>query len=131
MGCYGIGISRIVAAAIEQSHDEKGIIWSDKLAPFQVALCPMNMHKSDRLREVAEKIYQNLLNLGIDVLFDDRKVRAGFMFSDMELIGIPHRIVIGDKGLDSGIAEYKARTDTETQDIALDNIVDFIKSKLS
>ncbi len=131
MGCYGIGISRIVAAAIEQSHDDKGIIWSDKLAPFQVALCPMNMHKSDRLREVAEKIYQDLLNLGIDVLFDDRKVRAGFMFSDMELIGIPHRIVIGDKGLDSGIAEYKARTDTETQDIALDNIVDFIKSKLS
>ena len=131
MGCYGIGISRIVAAAIEQSHDDKGIIWPDKLAPFQVALCPMNMHKSDRLREVAEKIYQDLLNLGIDVLFDDRKVRAGFMFSDMELIGIPHRIVIGDRGLDSGIAEYKARTDTKTQDIALDNIVDFIKSKLS
>ena len=131
MGCYGIGISRIVAAAIEQSHDDKGIIWSDKLAPFQVALCPMNMHKSDRLRKVAEKIYQDFLNLGIDVLFDDRKVRAGFMFSDMELIGIPHRIVIGDKGLDSGIAEYKARTDTKTQDIALDNIVDFIKSKLS
>ncbi|MEE9328479.1 MAG: proline--tRNA ligase [Cocleimonas sp.] len=131
MGCYGIGISRIVAAAIEQSHDDKGIIWPDRLAPFQVALCPINMHKSDRLREVTEKIYQNLLNLGIDVLFDDRKVRAGFMFSDMELIGIPHRIVIGDRGLDSGIAEYKARTDTETQDIALDNIVDFIKSKLS
>ena len=131
MGCYGIGISRIVAAAIEQSHDDKGIIWPDRLAPFQVALCPMNMHKSDRLREVAEKIYQDLLNLGIDVLFDDRKVRAGFMFSDMELIGIPHRIVIGDRGLDSGIAEYKARTVTETQDIALGNIVDFIKSKLS
>ena len=131
MGCYGIGISRIVAAAIEQSHDDKGIIWPDKLAPFQVALCPMNMHKSDRLREVAEKIYQDLLNLDIDVLFDDRKVRAGFMFSDMELIGIPHRIVIGDKGLDSGIAEYKARTDTEKQEIALGNIVDFIKSKLS
>ena len=131
MGCYGIGISRIVAAAIEQNHDDKGIIWPDRLAPFQVALCPMNMHKSDRLREVAEKIYQDLLNLGIDVLFDDRKVRAGFMFSDMELIGIPHRIVIGDKGLDSGIAEYKARTDTEKQEIALGNIVDFIKSKLS
>ncbi len=131
MGCYGIGISRIVAAAIEQSHDEKGIIWSDQLTPFQVALCPMNMHKSDRLREVAEKIYQDLLDLGIDVLFDDRKVRAGFMFSDMELIGIPHRIVIGDKGLDSGIAEYKARTDTETQDIALDNIVEFIQSKFN
>ena len=130
MGCYGIGISRIVAAAIEQSHDDKGIIWSEKLAPFQVALCPMNMHKSDRLKEVAEKIYQDLKDAGIDVLFDDRKVRAGFMFSDMELIGIPHRIVIGDRGLDSGSAEYKARTDKETQDIPLDEVVNFIQSKV-
>ncbi|MCF6203754.1 MAG: proline--tRNA ligase [Methylococcaceae bacterium] len=130
MGCYGIGISRIVAAAIEQSHDDKGIIWSEKLAPFQVALCPMNMHKSDRLKEVAEKMYQDLKDAGIDVLFDDRKVRAGFMFSDMELIGIPHRIVIGDRGLDSGTAEYKARTDKETQDISLDEVVYFIKSKV-
>lgn len=129
MGCYGIGISRIVAAAIEQSHDDKGIIWSEKLAPFQVALCPMNMHKSDRLKEVAEKMYQDFKNAGIDVLFDDRKVRAGFMFSDMELIGIPHRIVIGDRGLDSGTAEYKARTDKETQDVPLDEVVDFIKLK--
>lgn len=130
MGCYGIGISRVVAAAIEQSHDDKGIIWSKNLAPFQVALCPMNMHKSDRLRDVAEKMYQDFLDAGIDVLFDDRKVRAGFMFSDMELIGIPHRIVIGDRGLDSGNAEYKARTDKETQDIPLDDVVKFIKSKL-
>ena len=131
MGCYGIGISRIVAAAIEQSHDDKGIIWSDNLAPFQVALCPMNMHKSDRLREVADKIYQDLIDAGIDVLFDDRKVRAGFMFSDMELIGIPHRIVIGDRGLDAGNAEYKARTDKDTQDVALDGIVDFIVAKVN
>ncbi|MCK5830594.1 MAG: proline--tRNA ligase [Methylococcales bacterium] len=131
MGCYGIGISRIVAAAIEQSHDDKGIIWTENLTPFQVALCPMNMHKSDRLREVAEKMYQDFVDAGIDVLFDDRKVRAGFMFSDMELIGIPHRIVIGDRGLDSGNAEYKARTDKETQDIPLDKVVNFIKSKLS
>lgn len=130
MGCYGIGISRIVAAAIEQNHDDKGIIWPNKLAPFKVALCPMNMHKSDRLRTVVEKLYQELHNSGIEVLFDDRKVRAGFMFSDMELIGIPHRIVIGDRGLDSGNVEYKARTDTETQDIALDEIVAFIKSRL-
>ena len=131
MGCYGIGISRVVAAAIEQSHDDKGIIWSDALAPFKVALCPMNMHKSDRLREVADKIYTDLQAAGIDVLFDDRKVRAGFMFSDMELIGIPHRIVIGDRGLDSGTAEYKARTDKETQDIPLDGIVAFIQSALT
>jgi prolyl-tRNA synthetase len=131
MGCYGIGISRIVAAAIEQSHDDKGIIWTDNLAPFQVALCPMNMHKSDRLREVAEKIYQDLVAAGIEVLFDDRKVRAGFMFSDLELIGIPHRIVIGDRGLDSGQAEYKARTDKDTQDVALEGVVDFIVAKVN
>ncbi|MFW5442960.1 MAG: proline--tRNA ligase [Methylococcaceae bacterium] len=129
MGCYGIGVSRVVAAAIEQSHDEKGIIWPNKLAPFQVALCPMNMHKSERLRTAVDELYQQLLNAGIDVLLDDRKVRAGFMFSDMELIGIPHRLVIGDRGLDSGNIEYKARTDKETQDIALDEIVGFMKEQ--
>ncbi|OQK18458.1 proline--tRNA ligase [Methyloprofundus sedimenti] len=129
MGCYGIGISRVVAAAVEQSHDENGIIWPNKLAPFQVALCPMNMHKSERLREAANKLYQELCDAGIDVLFDDRKVRAGFMFSDMELIGIPHRIIIGDRGLDTNSVEYRARTDSENQEIALDNIVAFIQEK--
>ncbi len=128
MGCYGIGISRIVAAAVEQAHDDKGILWSEQLAPFQVALCPMNMHKSVRLKEAAEKLYLELLNAGIDVLFDDRKVRAGFMFSDMELIGIPHRIVIGDKSLDAGQVEYRARTDTENRFISLDGIVTFLVS---
>jgi len=127
MGCYGIGISRIVAAAIEQSHDEKGILWSNALAPFQVALCPMNMHKSVRLKEAAEKLYQKLLDAGIDVLFDDRKVRAGFMFSDMELIGIPHRLVLGDRGLDKGMVEYRARTGSENQDIPLEEIIAFLK----
>jgi len=131
MGCYGIGISRVVAAAIEQSHDERGIIWPNELAPFQVAICPMNMHKSDRLLETVEKIYQDLLAAGIEVLLDDRKVRAGFMFSDMELIGIPHRIVIGDRGLDSGTVEYQGRTDTESRELAFAEIVDFIKSKLA
>ncbi len=130
MGCYGIGISRVVAAAIEQGHDDKGIIWPQELAPFQVALCPLNMHKSDRLRDVAENIYQQLLDAGIEVLFDDRKVRAGFMFSDMELIGIPHRIVIGDRGLDKGMAEYRARTDNENQEIPLDQVVDFVINKI-
>jgi prolyl-tRNA synthetase len=130
MGCYGIGISRIVAAAIEQSHDDKGIIWPAKLAPFQVAICPMNMHKSERLRTAIDKLYQQLQDAGIEVLLDDRKVRAGFMFSDMELIGIPHRIVLGDRGLDSGNVEYRARTDSESQDIALDEIINFIKSKI-
>jgi prolyl-tRNA synthetase len=131
MGCYGIGISRVVAAAIEQNHDEKGIIWPASLAPFQVALCPMNMHKSERLRAVAEKLYRDLLDAGIDVLFDDRKVRAGFMFSDMELIGIPHCIVIGDRGLDAGTVEYKARTASENQEIPMAELLDFLKSKLA
>jgi prolyl-tRNA synthetase len=130
MGCYGIGISRIVAAAIEQKHDDRGIIWPDNLAPFQVALCPMNMHKSERLKVAAEKLYQQLLDAGIDVLFDDRKVRAGFMFADMELIGIPHRIVLGDRGLDSGNVEYRARMDKENQEIPMTDIIDFIKTRL-
>jgi prolyl-tRNA synthetase len=131
MGCYGIGISRVVAAAIEQNHDERGIIWPKQLAPFQVALCPMNMHKSDRLSDAVEGIYQDLLAAGIEVLLDDRKVRAGFMFSDMELIGIPHRIVLGDRGLDSGTVEYQGRVDQESQEIRFADIVSFIKSKLN
>ncbi|WP_027157780.1 proline--tRNA ligase [Methylobacter luteus] len=131
MGCYGIGISRVVAAAIEQNHDDKGIIWSDSLAPFQVALCPMNMHKSERLKEASEKLYQDLQAAGIEVLFDDRKVRAGFMFSDMELIGIPHRIVVGDRGLDTGTVEYKARTEQDSMEIPFTEIIDFLKARLN
>jgi len=131
MGCYGIGISRVVAAAIEQNHDSKGIIWPTNLAPFQVALCPMNMHKSERLKEASEKLYQDLLAAGIDVLFDDRKVRAGFMFSDMELIGIPHCIVVGDRGLDSGTVEYKARTADANEEIPFADVIDFLKAKLA
>lgn len=131
MGCYGIGISRVVAAAIEQGHDDRGIIWPNELAPFQVAICPMNMHKSDRLIDTVEKIYQDLTDAGIEVLLDDRKVRAGFMFSDMELIGIPHRIVIGDRGLDSGTVEYQGRMDKESQNVEFDNLVNFIKDKLA
>jgi len=131
MGCYGIGISRVVAAAIEQNHDDKGIIWPASLSPFQVALCPMNMHKSERLKAVAEQLYQDLLAAGIDVLFDDRKVRAGFMFSDMELIGIPHCIVVGDRGLDTGTIEYKARTATENQEVPMAELIDFLKAKLA
>jgi prolyl-tRNA synthetase, family II len=131
MGCYGIGISRVVAAAIEQGHDDRGIIWPNELAPFQVAICPMNMYKSDRLIDTVEKIYTDLLDAGIEVLLDDRKVRAGFMFSDMELIGIPHRIVIGDRGLDSGTVEYQGRTDKESQEVPFAELVDFIKAKLA
>ncbi|SJM93763.1 proline--tRNA ligase [Crenothrix polyspora] len=131
MGCYGIGVSRVVAAAIEQNHDERGIIWPTALAPFQVALCPMNMHKSDRLKDSAEQLYHTLLAAGIEVLFDDRKVRAGFMFADMELIGIPHCIIMGDRGLDANTVEYKARTSKEAIDIPLTDIVRFLQEKLA
>jgi len=131
MGCYGIGVSRVVAAAIEQNHDDKGIIWPDSIAPFQVVIIPMNMHKSDTLKPVAEKLYQDLKDSNIDVLFDDRKGRAGIMFADMELIGIPHRIVIGDRGLEKGMVEYKGRRDSDNTDIPLDDIVHFLKDKLN
>ena len=131
MGCYGIGISRVVAAAIEQNHDDKGIIWPSNLAPFQVALCPMNMHKSERLKVATEQLYQDLQAAGFDVLFDDRKVRAGFMFSDMELIGIPHCIIVGDRGLDAGTVEYKSRIAKENEEILLVDIVAFLKAKLT
>ena len=131
MGCYGIGISRVVAAAIEQNHDDKGIKWPSNLAPFQVALCPMNMHKSERLKVAAEQLYQDLQAAGFEVLFDDRKVRAGFMFSDMELIGVPHCIIVGDRGLDSGTVEYKSRIAKENEEILLVDIVAFLKAKLT
>ena len=131
MGCYGIGISRVVAAAIEQNHDAKGIIWPANLAPFQVALCPMNMHKSERLKVAAEQLYQDLQAAGIEVLFDDRKVRAGFMFSDMELIGIPHCIILGDRGLDAGTIEYKGRTSQENEEIPLVELITFLKAKFA
>ncbi len=131
MGCYGIGVTRIVAAAIEQNHDEKGILWPDAIAPFQVALLPMNMHKSDRLRSAIDQIYLELKTAGIDVLLDDRKVRAGFMFADAELIGIPHRIILGDRGLDSGTAEYKDRQGQHNQNVPIDGIVEFILQKLN
>ena len=129
MGCYGIGISRVVAAAIEQNHDDKGIIWPANLAPFQVALCPMNMHKSERLKVAAEQLYVDLQAAGFDVLFDDRKVRAGFMFSDMELIGIPHCIILGDRGLDAGTIEYKGRTAQSNEEIPLAELIDFLRAK--
>ena len=130
MGCYGIGVSRVVAAAVEQNYDDNGIIWPDAIAPFQAVLIPMNMHKSQRLREAAEELYQRLRKAGIDVLFDDRKERAGVMFADMDLIGIPHRLVLGERGLDKGELEYKHRRDKEAQPVALDAVVDFLRDKL-
>ncbi|MBW8191503.1 proline--tRNA ligase [Neiella marina] len=131
MGCYGIGVSRIVAAAIEQNHDDRGIIWPDALAPFQVVLIPMNMHKSHRVKEVAEKLYAELTAAGIEVLFDDRKERPGVMFKDMELIGIPHTIVIGERGLDQQVVEYKHRRDGEKHEIAIDQMVAHVQAQLA
>ncbi len=131
MGCYGIGVSRVVAAAIEQNHDERGIIWPVAIAPFQVALLPMNMHKSQRVREAAEQLYRELQNAGIEVLLDDRPLRAGVMFADIELIGIPHRLVLGERGLDAGTIEYQGRRDMESRNLALSGIVEFIQSQLA
>ncbi|MBE9562022.1 MAG: proline--tRNA ligase, partial [Proteobacteria bacterium] len=130
MGCYGIGVSRLVAAAIEQNHDQRGIIWPQTIAPFTVSLLPMNMHKSQRLRQVVEDIYAKLQAIGIEVLFDDRKERPGIMFADAELIGIPHRLVIGERGLDKGEIEYKGRRDENAQIVQLDNVIEFIQDKL-
>ncbi|MFU2092436.1 proline--tRNA ligase [Gallibacterium anatis] len=130
MGCYGIGITRVVAAAIEQSHDERGIIWSDALAPFQVAIVPMNMHKSTAVQQYAEELYQTLLKQGIEVLFDDRKERPGVMFADMELIGIPHMIIIGEKNLEKGEIEYKSRRSGEKQMVDKQQLVKFVLEKL-
>lgn len=127
MGCYGIGVSRIVAAAIEQCHDEKGIVWPESIAPFDIILIPMNMHKSERLQHACEKLYQELIQAGFEVLFDDRKERAGVMFADAELIGIPHRLVLSDKGLDSNFIEYKHRSKNDAEEIALNNIIQFLK----
>jgi prolyl-tRNA synthetase len=131
MGCYGIGVSRVVAAAIEQNHDDRGIIWPDAIAPFQVAIIPMNMHKSFRVKEVAEDLYQQLRSQGIDVILDDRKERPGVMFADMELIGVPHHIVIGDRNLDNEEIEYKHRRSSEKQMIKQSDIIDYLLKNIA
>jgi len=131
MGCYGIGITRVVAAAIEQNHDAGGIIWPDAIAPFRLAIVPMNAHKSDRVRETADKLYQELTDAGIDVLLDDRDLRPGVKFADQELMGIPHRLVIGDRGLDNGELEYKGRRDSEITMVALENLRSFLDARFA
>jgi prolyl-tRNA synthetase len=129
MGCYGIGVSRIVAASIEQNHDESGIIWPEAIAPFKVVIIPMNMHKSPRVQETAEKIYSELKAAGIEVLFDDRKERPGVMFADAELIGIPHMVVIGERNLENKQIEYKYRTNKDKEMISSDDIVTLLIDK--
>ncbi|MDH3991530.1 MAG: proline--tRNA ligase [Gammaproteobacteria bacterium] len=130
MGCYGIGVSRIVAAAIEQNHDDKGIIWPASMAPFQLAIVPLNMHKSEAVASCAEQLYQQLQDAGVDVLLDDRNERPGVKFADMELIGIPHRIVIGDRALAEDNIEYKGRRDEESRLLPRNGIVEFLLSQL-
>lgn len=130
MGCYGIGVSRTVAAAIEQNHDERGIIWPDPLAPFQIAIIPMSLHKSYRVREAAEKIYKALTEAGFEVLFDDRKERAGVLFSDIDLIGIPHRVVISESGIDNGVMEYKSRKEGLSRNIPIDDLIKFMQNTI-
>ena len=130
MGCYGIGVTRVAAAAIEQNNDDQGIIWPLPIAPFEVAIVPINMRRSEALKEAVENLYQQLKDEGVDVLLDDRDSRPGVMFADMELIGIPMRVVLSEKGLAKGIAEFKGRSDESASEIDADKIVEFIKSKL-
>ncbi len=124
MGCYGIGVSRVMAATVEQNHDDGGIIWPASIAPFQVVLIPINMQKSERVKTLTESLYQQLLDHNIEVLLDDRNERPGVKFADMELIGIPHRLVIGDKGLDRGVLEYRARPSSDNQDMSVETALE-------
>jgi len=123
MGCYGMGVTRLVGAIIEQNHDERGIIWPESIAPFRVIVIPINAHKSEQVRNTAESLYKELTGNGVEVLLDDREdVRPGAKFADAELMGIPHRLVIGDRGLDNGVVEYVNRRDGENSDLTLDDV---------
>jgi prolyl-tRNA synthetase len=130
MGCYGIGVTRIVAAAIEQNHDERGIIWPDPIAPFNVVLVPLNLDKSEAVRAASEALYAQFCAAGIEVLYDDRDARPGVKFADAELLGIPHRVVIGERGLKAGTLEYRHRRATESEDFPKDAALDFIRARL-
>jgi prolyl-tRNA synthetase len=131
MGCYGVGVSRIIAAAIEQNHDDYGIIWPDAIAPFQIALIPMNMHKSVRIEEATVRLYNELTAAGFEVMFDDRKERPGVMFADMELMGIPHSIVVGERNLDNQQVEYKNRRTGEKEMLDIPSVVAAMQQKLA
>jgi prolyl-tRNA synthetase len=131
MGCYGIGVTRIVAAAIEQNHDERGIIWPEPIAPFQVILVAVGQQKAVRVREVADRLYAELTAAGIEVLYDDRDARPGVKFADAELLGIPHRVVVGERGLEAGKLEYRNRRGTESQEFPLENALAFVRARLA
>ena len=131
MGCYGIGITRLPAAAIEQNHDERGIIWPDAIAPFTVVICPIGMDRSEAVKTAAEKLHADLLAAGVDVILDDRGERPGAMLADWELIGVPHRVVLGDRGLQEGMVEYQQRRDTAATKVPVDEVFSFITSRLA
>ena len=131
MGCYGIGVTRIVAAAIEQNHDARGIIWPAPIAPFTVCIVPIGYKKSTAVREAADKLYEQLIEQGVDVLLDDREERPGVLFADMDLIGIPHRVVIGERGLAAGDVEYKARRDEKAADVPMSDIARYLQERLA
>jgi prolyl-tRNA synthetase len=130
MGCYGIGVTRIVGAAIEQNHDARGIAFPQPIAPFQLALVPIGYKKSATVRETCERLYQEFTAAGIEVLLDDRDERPGVMFADMELIGIPHRVVVGERGLKEGRLEYQGRSDAASTAVALDELPAFVNARL-
>jgi prolyl-tRNA synthetase len=131
MGCYGIGVSRIVGAAIEQNFDERGIIFPRPIAPFEIAIAPVGHGKSEAVRAAAEKLYDELRAAGIDVLLDDRNERPGVMFADLELIGVPHRVTIGDRGLKEGTAEYQERRDSGPVKVPLAEIGAFVRERFT
>jgi prolyl-tRNA synthetase len=131
MGCYGIGITRLPAAAVEQNHDERGIIWPDAIAPFTVAVCPIGMDRSPEVKAAAEKLHDELVAAGIDVILDDRGERPGAMFADWELIGVPHRVVISDRGLKEGQLEYQHRRDTAATKVPAGEVFGFVKGRLA
>jgi prolyl-tRNA synthetase len=130
MGCYGIGVTRVVAAAIEQNHDERGIVWPPAMAPFAVAIAPIAYERSESVRQCADELHERLADAGIEVLLDDRGERPGVMFADLELIGIPHRVTIGERGLKEGIVEYHARRDAKATKVAVADIVSFIQGRI-
>ena len=130
IGCYGIGVTRIVGAAIEQGHDARGIVFPAAIAPFELAIVPIGMKKNGAVKAAAEKLYADAISAGIDVLLDDRDERPGVMFADMELVGIPHRIVVGERGLKDGKLEYQGRRDPSATAVALDDAVAHVKNRL-
>jgi prolyl-tRNA synthetase len=130
MGCYGIGVTRILGAAIEQNHDARGIIWPRAIAPFEVVICPVGWSKSEAVRDAAHTLYDALITAGVDVIVDDRDERPGVMFADWELIGVPHRVTIGDRGLKEGLVEYQGRRDSEAAKLPAGEVLGHVLERL-